>query len=439
MQVKRIHNSKNRSTMKKYDVVVIGAGPCGLALAGHLARKGINTLVIEKEEIGEKSRSWITWYDEMVRRGFKNAIINKIGTLEFRSYLGASYDFKHSEAAIVDTKKILFALKALAVKAGAEIAEKESFIAVDNAKEGLYIRTNKGRYAAAYCADCSGAGSAMQAEYGAPLEKKGSMGCYALEFEGTRVEDEKKAVIFESAFPGRNYFWMLPHSGTSALVGCFFFEELNARTLRRAKASLEKYIGLKKITGKITRVIKGNIPLDGRRYFSKGRVFFCGDAASSPLPSSGYGLIRAMDEAKILAKAIKRGLKKGKFDYDKTVALERYPGFELHYLISDILKNITEPVLDKAIRALNDNEQKFVDDFMRGSDLSVIFVVKALKAIFSAFSPAELAGIAMQRNYKEFVMRVAREYPRATPEMTANMLKWLRKKGMKDIIRAVVD
>ena len=423
--------------MKKYDVVVIGGGPCGLNLASLLADKKIKTLVIEKDEITKKPRSWITWHDEMVKRGFKSAVINSINTLKFRSYLGAGYDFKYSKAAIMDTAALLTILKKRAVKAGAEIIEGETFISCRSVKNSLLIKTDKGVYTASYCADASGAGSAMQKKLGGKLPKTGSMGCYAAELSGLALKDEKQAVIFEAAFPGRDYFWLLPYSKTSALAGCFFFEELNAGNIMRAKKSLEKYMRLKNLGGTLTQVIKGNIPLNGRGVFMKGRVFFCGDSVSSPLPSSGYGLLRAMDEAKILAASLVKGIKKGIFDYDKKIALKRYPGFELHYFVSDILKNISNPVLDKAIRAMNDNEPKFVDDFMRGSDLSVVFAAKALRAILSAFSPAELAELAVQRDYREFMLRVARDYPKATPEMIGNMVKWLRKRGIKDLLEAI--
>jgi hypothetical protein len=74
---------------------------------------------------------------------------------------------------------------------------------------------------------------------------------------------------------------------------------------------------------------------------------------------------------------------------------------------------------------------------MRGSDLSVIFAARALRAIFSAFSPKELASLAIARDYRELLLRVSRDYPSATPEMINRMIKWILKSGVKDILNGI--
>lgn len=423
--------------VKTIDVFIIGGGPAGLTAALRLAGAGLSVYLAEKDRIGEKPRSWITWRDEMARRGFKTAIMNKIDTLTFNGYYGGRYDFNYSQAAIVDAKKLLIILKQKAAKAGAIIGENEVFYGYKKARGRVIIRTNKHVYDAAYCVDASGRQSKIQRILSGPLPKTGSMGCYAVELSGLRIKTPRSAIIFDGALPGRDYFWLLPYSRSKALAGCFFFEELNGNTVKRAKTALSKYMKYRKLRGKTVSVIKGNIPLNGRKYFSKGRVFFCGDSASSPLPSSGYGLLRAIDEASLLAREIKKGFKTGKINYSRALALARYPGFELHYFVSDILKNINEGLLDRAIRAMNGNRPSFVDNFMRGNDLSVVFAARALRAIFSAFTPGEIAALAIRRDYREFLTRIARDYPAATPEMTGRMIRWLLKSGVRDILKGI--
>ncbi len=410
-------------SMEKTDIVIIGGGPAGLTAARLLAGCGLKTVLIEKEGIGARPRSWITWLDEVQKRGYEPAIINRIDTLTFKGLLGARYNFTNSRAAILDTKKLLEILKAQAQKAGVIIKENEVFLKHRESTDNILIKTSKCIYSASYCVDASGASSAMQKKLSKSLPASGSMGCYAAEISGLKITDSSAAYIFDAAFPGKDYFWLLPYSKTSALAGCFFFEELNARTILRAKASLNKYIKLRKLNGKITAIIKGNIPLVERGYFSKGRVFFCGDSASSPLPSSGYGLLRAMDEAKLVAKEIKKGYKTGKIRYAEAVVASRYPGYELHYLVSEILKNIDAALLDKAVYAMNDNAPEFIDNFMRGDDLSIKFAVRAIKAIFSALTIPEVASLTLRRDYKEFLYRVARVYPKATPAVINRLLK----------------
>ena len=409
--------------MKHYNIIVIGGGPAGLTAAALLAKGGLNTLVIEKERIGLRPRSWIAWHDELVKLGYGNTIINKIDTLTFSSFLGGVYDFKGTSSAIIDTKKLLFVMKDKAISASAEIHELETFTGAAKSKAGIVVKTDKNSYSADYCVDASGAYSLLQKKHSGALAASDFMGCYAVEVDGLKLTGTNRADIFDAAFPGKDYFWLLPYSAAKALIGCFFFEELNNSTIRRAKASLKKYMKLKKLSGTVKTVIKGNIPLMDRGYLKKERVFFCGDAASAPLPSSGYGLLRSIDEAKVLASDIIKNYKTGKFSYKKTITDLRYPGYELHYLASDILKNINDKLLNKAIISMDREKQEFVANFLKGDDLSITFVSLIISAIFHAFTPKDLAALAIKKDYKKFLMHVVRVYPNAAPGVVRKVLR----------------
>ena len=410
---------------RHYDVIVIGGGPAGLTAAEGLAKAGLKTLVLEKERIGARPRSWIAWKDDIVKLGFSRAILNEINSLSFTSYLGGKYDFNGTSSAVIDTKKLLLSMKQRAVTAGADVHELETFISAGKTGKKLRVRTGRGAYTASYCVDASGAYSIMQRKLGSGLGPQDFMGCYALEVEGLKIPDPRKGGIFDAALPGKDYFWKLPYNGTKALLGCFFFEELNARTAARAKASLKLYMKLKGCKGRVKSVISGNIPLMDRKHLKKDRVFFCGDAASSPLPSSGYGLLRAIHEAQILARDIAANFTSGKFSYRKMIMDLRYPGFELHYIASDILKNITDTLLDKAMRGMKRKKQGFIKDFLKGDDLSLAFVSVIVGAIFDTFTPAELTELALKKDYKKFLLHAMRSYPGAAPGVIRKFIKAL--------------
>lgn len=401
--------------MKQYDAVIIGGGPAGLAAAERLAARGLKTVLIEKEKIGARPRSWIARYDELERRGFKYAVINKITSLKFRSFLGAEYSFERAPFAILDTKKALNLLKARAENSGCEMREQEEALRYREEKNAIIIESTGGEYGAAVCVDASGAYSAIQEGLSGKQAEGAFMGCYAVELAGLDIKKPQECLIFDAAMPGKDYFWFLPYNKQEALVGCFFFEELNHNTIQRAAKSLQKYMELSGLKGRAVQAIQGNIPLMERRFYNHNRVFFCGDSASSPLPSSGFGFLRALQEGEMLGNSLQGGASQGRFSWEKEVMSQRFPGFELHYMASDILKNVNDPLLAKAINRMNHAPGDFVEHFLLGDDLSVGFAAQAIIEIFNTFTPGEIASMALRRNYREFLLHIARVYPRVTP------------------------
>jgi len=411
--------------MKKYDIIVLGGGPAGLTAAREMGKTGLKVLLIEKETIGCRARSWITWYSEIERSGYKGCVINKINTLSFSSFLGGMYDFTGAGAAVVNTKKLLLALKNEAQNAGVRVHENEKFLRYSEGKGPVVIQTQRAVYSAKYCVDAMGEGSRIQQGISGNMPDNSYMGCFAFELTGLNVHDISKAMIFDAAFPGKDYFWFIPYSKHEALAGCFTFERLDDSTIKRVKSSLDDYIKLLKLRGRIKKTIRGNIPLMERRYFRSGGILFCGDSISSPLPSSGFGLLRSMKEAGILARCVNKGFKTGNIRYEQRIIASRYPGYELHYLASEILKNMNDILLNKSISHMKDHNKAFIKDFLRGDDLSLLFVSQALMAIFRTFTLREIASMALRRDYKEFLLRAARIYPKATPEAAGFMIKEL--------------
>ncbi|PKL92126.1 MAG: hypothetical protein CVV21_05080 [Candidatus Goldiibacteriota bacterium HGW-Goldbacteria-1] len=423
--------------IKQYDVIVAGGGPAGLTAAREISKTGLKTLLIEKGIIGSAPRSWITWYDGLKKEGYADTAVNRIDTLTFSSFLGGKYDLKKSDSVIVNTKKMLLKMKKEALNSGVEVKEKEVYLSCRQKSGSVGIKTSKASYSGRYCVDATGWNSKKQRKLSGNMARNDHMGCYAVEMKlKESIKDTSKALIFDAAFPGKDYFWFLPYNKHDVLIGCFSFEKLDNKSGKRMKDSLNKYIKFLGVSGKRTNIISGNIPLMERKHFSSERIFFCGDSVSSPLPSSGFGLLRAMQEAKLLAKCINEGFETGKIEYEKHVIAVRYPGYELHYLAADILKNMNDAIFNKTVSQMKINSPMFIRSFLIGNDLSLKFAARALNAIFKTFTLQEIASMAIKRDYKEFLLRAARDYPKIEPKKIistfSKLFMELNRTGLKE-------
>mgnify|MGYP006264436015 CR=1 FL=1 len=110
--------------MVKYDVVIVGGGPAGLAAAYSSAKAKANTVVIEKDDsIGQYIRtSGVTWISDMERLGIPSIHYNPI-----RNYrlISPSNEFiitgKEPQACVLDVRSTYQYLATLAANEGSDL------------------------------------------------------------------------------------------------------------------------------------------------------------------------------------------------------------------------------------------------------------------------------------------------------------------------------
>jgi flavin-dependent dehydrogenase len=388
-------------SVKLFDVVVLGAGPAGIGSAMHLAEKGITVLLLEKEAIGTTQKTWLTFDHVIEKYDLEQCVKNRFSEVVFSSYLGNRHSFKRNDFIFpIDEEKTLLFLAEKAKNRGAVIRDREPFVnySVNPHDHSIEVRTTKNTYRARLAVDAMGRYSPILKSFGLKNDIL-DMGCLAFLLKGVKEKRDDRMVLYDSFFPGSDYFWTVPFKDHRMMAGIFFFSPLTHANLKEKTKKLEFYLESKGIRGEIHDRRMGNIPLGGQDHVNTEHFLCIGDSCNTALPSSGFSFSRCLEESKGLADFALRYLSDGVAirDYRKEVLKGKIPGIEVHLMISAMLSKFTDPMLDKAIGAMNELDEKFLVSFMTGRDMSVNFAITALRAILNTYSLAEIRSLSLQQ------------------------------------------
>jgi flavin-dependent dehydrogenase len=421
--------------MKYYDTIVIGAGPAGLGSALNLAKKGIDVLLIEQNKIGTSKKTWLTFDYILQKYDLTDCIRNKFSDIILSCYLGGRYCFKKKDFIYpIHEKK---ALKTLAEKSknnGVTIKEQESFInySYDKKNSKIIIHTTKDTYQTKIAVDAMGRESQILNSNGLGNDTV-DMGCLAFFIRNVKNKNDNKMLLYDSFFPGTDYFWTVPLEQDKIMVGIFSFSTLTNSNINEKSEKLKFYIQSRKIKGQIYDKRMGNIPLGGQRNINLGPFLCIGDSCNTPLPSSGFSFNRCLDESEILADFIADYLDNNALitDYKKKILGSKFPGIEIHLIISDMLAKFTNPILNKSIEKMNNLGEEFIISFLTGKHLDINFSVNALKAILGTFSLKEIQTLSLKQNHLKNLYNLYNLLPGLTSaKLTNQLIDFV--KGMKN-------
>jgi flavin-dependent dehydrogenase len=227
------------------------------------------------------------------------------------------------------------------------------------------------------------------------------MGCLAFFLENVNHKNDNRLLLYDAFLPGSDYFWVIPLEEDKLMVGIFFFSALTGANLKDKTEKLKFYMAARHLKGDVYDTKMGNIPLGGQSHVRVENFVCIGDSCNTPLPSSGFSFSRCLEESKILAAFAVKYLdgKASLKDYKKDILGSKIPGIEVHLIISDMLSKFTDPMLNKAIGAMNKLNEDFLISFLTGKDMSLNFAATALRAIFNTYSVAEIRSLSLKQNY----------------------------------------
>ncbi len=338
---------------QKFDVLILGAGPAGLACALQLAESQLNVALIEKsqfprDKICGDALSWDV-YNQLSKlsEGLEKSFLEKATALSTKGlhviaeddgrffipfrYKGAvkemhickRYDFdnllyeevkKKGNVKIIENfkaKKVEADSNGVKVMSGDEIVEGKIVLGADGAhsivtKQLMKYKMEREHYSA---------GLRVYYENIEPLDEHASMEFY----------------ILDDLLPG--YFWIFPLPNNTANVGLGVLSsivterKLNLREILQRAIDKNPLLAERFKNAKAVETIKGHgLPLGSKkREISGERFLLLGDAASLIDPLSGEGIGNAIRSGRVAGKHVMECFENNNFSasfnqaYDKEV------------------------------------------------------------------------------------------------------------------------
>lgn len=283
-----------------YDIVIVGAGPAGLACAGTSANGGMRTLIIERNEIlGKKvCAGGITW----------NGLIQKIPGFEpekkfpsqsvYSRFQKAEIKADNPIIATVDRQKLGQYMADTAISAGAEIRTSCIVKNIDNNSVSI-LNKNKGtveKIKYKYLVGADGSSSLVRRYLDIPVDFSGVGINHQIYGDLKKMEWHLDRSLF-----GNGYAWVFPHSNTVS-IGAY----ADLKVIRPAllKKNLSQWADKSGFSIRQSAFSAGFINYDYRGWRFRGNIFLAGDAAGLASGLTGEGIYPAIISGNAIAKSI---------------------------------------------------------------------------------------------------------------------------------------
>jgi digeranylgeranylglycerophospholipid reductase len=334
-----------------YDVVVIGAGPCGSMAAGCCAEAGLSTLCIEEHAaIGYP----VQCAGLLSCRAFnecdvsERSVLNRVSGARicYGNDQSLTFDARVTKAYVVDRGALDLEMAIAAGKKGAVFSPKTYAYGIRGTT--LLVKGMDGRreipFRILIAAD--GPRSSIARLLGMERARLFLSGIQA-DVPGTA--DQHLVEIHPHASP--DFFgWAIPTAHNRSRIGLCGQREVSERFLAFAS----------RYPGTCTHLVTGTIPLGVMPRTYGNRTLFVGDAAGFAKPTSGGGIYTGVRSARIAARVAIECCARGAFDdralsaYEKSWKSELGRELALGLQFLRIRQSMAASEVDRICEALND-------------------------------------------------------------------------------------
>ncbi len=340
--------------MKQFDVIVVGAGPAGMACAYSLLQSDLSILILEKKQFPR---------DKVCGDALSADVINQLKSFfpsVYQDFIRLptslpSYGVKffapnedHIEIDIkkkkesapgyicrrVDFDNFLFQKFIEVKREGISIIQGIDIHDIEKSRQGVEVKTDQGTFSGKVIVGWDGTNGVVRKKFlGIGIEKKhhcAGIRAYVKNVHGLSRKNSIELHFLKDTLPG--YFWIFPLTDNTANVGLgVLSKEVSERkiNLRELLIEIMEYhpvLSKRFKNSDIEGDIKGfGLPLGSKkRVLSGDRFLLTGDAAGLIDPFTGEGIGNALRSGRYAAEHVLRSFKKGDFSKKFNKKYDRY-------------------------------------------------------------------------------------------------------------------